>query len=83
MTTTELAGVIVPTTTPFDAHGDITFSAIAEQVDWLFDVIDCCFLDFSLTGTPRKLRAINRITVNFRVVFNYHPNFLESTSFAL
>ncbi|HIC26137.1 MAG TPA: dihydrodipicolinate synthase family protein, partial [Gammaproteobacteria bacterium] len=37
MTTTELAGVIVPTTTPFDAHGDITFSAIAEQVDWLFE----------------------------------------------
>ena len=37
MTTTELAGIIVPTTTPFYAHGDITFSAIAEQVDWLVE----------------------------------------------
>ena len=37
MSTNELAGVIVPTTTPFDTRGDINFSAIGEQIDWLVE----------------------------------------------
>lgn len=33
--TTELKGVIPPSTTAFDAKGDIDFGAVATQIDWL------------------------------------------------
>jgi 4-hydroxy-tetrahydrodipicolinate synthase len=37
MSTTQLSGIIVPTTTPFTDNGDIDFPLVSEQVDWLAD----------------------------------------------
>ncbi|HAD35449.1 MAG TPA: dihydrodipicolinate synthase family protein, partial [Gammaproteobacteria bacterium] len=37
MTTINLCGVIPPVTTPFDAHGEIEYTSVKAQVDWLVD----------------------------------------------
>ena len=33
----QLHGVVAPFTTPFKANGDIDFSAIRPQIDWLIE----------------------------------------------
>ena len=37
MTKINLCGVIPPVTTPFDAHGEIEYTSVKAQVDWLVD----------------------------------------------
>ena len=65
MTKINLCGVIPPVTTPFDAHGEIEYTSVKAQVDWL---VDCGVSGIAVGGSTGEGHTLE--ADEFRTLIN-------------
>ena len=53
MTKINLSGVIPPVTTPFDEHGEIEYTSVKAQIDWLINCGVSCWRQYRGRSCPR------------------------------